>query len=90
MLSAAAAQEGLSIAQLIVRIDEARGGIGVNSTDARIGTLSGAYNFAPFRVVAGYINFDDKRVADLDGEGAWIGVDYQTGKTTWKAQFVLN
>lgn len=70
--------------------DEARGGIGVNSTDARIGTLSGAYNFAPFRVVAGYINFDDKRVADLDGEGAWVGVDYQTGKTTWKAQYVLS
>lgn len=70
--------------------DEARGGIGVNSTDARIGTLSGAYNFAPFRVVAGYINFDDKRVADLDGEGAWIGLDYQTGKTTWKAQYVLS
>ena len=39
--------------------DEARGGIGPASTKARIGTLSGAYSFAPFRVVAGYISFDD-------------------------------
>lgn len=70
--------------------DEARGGIGANSVDARIGTISGAYNLAPFRVVAGYINFDDKRVADLDGEGAWLGVDYKTGKFTWKAQYVLS
>jgi predicted porin len=70
--------------------DEARGGIGLSSADARIGTLSGAYSFAPFRVVAGYIHFDDKRVADLDGDGAWVGVDYQTGKATWKAQYVLN
>jgi predicted porin len=70
--------------------DEARGGIGPNATKARIGTLSGSYNFAPFRLVAGYVNFDDKRTADLDGEGAWVGFEYQTGKTTWKAQYVLS
>jgi hypothetical protein len=29
-----------------------RGNGGVNSTDARIGILSGVYNFASFRVVA--------------------------------------
>lgn len=70
--------------------DEARGGIGPASTKARIGTLSGVYSFAPFRVLAGYISFDDRRIEDLDGEGAWLGVEYQTGKVTWKAQYVLN
>lgn len=70
--------------------DEARGGIGPTSTKARIGTLSGVYSFAPFRVLAGYISFDDRRSADLDGEGAWLGLEYQTGKVTWKAQYVLN
>lgn len=70
--------------------DEARGASAPNSTNARIASISGAYSFAPFRVVAGYVSFDDKRSADLDGEGAWVGLSYRTGKTIWKAQYVIN
>lgn len=70
--------------------DEARGASGPNFTNARIASISGAYSFAPFRVVAGYLSFDDKRSADLDGKGAWLGLDYRSGKTIWKAQYVLN
>lgn len=70
--------------------DEARGATNSNFTNARIASISGAYNFAPFRVVAGYVSFDDKRSANLDGKGAWLGLDYRTGKTIWKAQYVLN
>lgn len=69
--------------------DKAQRG-GAADTRASIVTLAGSYSFAPFRIVAGYIDFDDKRPANLDGKGYWVGGQYQLGAHTLKAQFVQN
>jgi predicted porin len=63
---------------------------GAADTRASIVTLAGSYSLAPFRIVAGYIDFDDKRSDNLDGQGYWLGGEYRLSAHTLKAQFVHN
>jgi len=65
----------------------ANGGIGTGGTTT---TLAGSYSFSPFRVVVGYLDFSDKRAANQDGKGYWIGGDYRIGNHLLKAQWVRN
>lgn len=76
-------------ALLSVLTDKALTGA-VQATDATVTTLAGAYNFEPFRVVAGFLHFNDKRAADQDGRGGWLGGEWRMGKHTLRAQYVLN
>jgi predicted porin len=63
---------------------------GVSGTDAATTTLAGSYSFAPFRVVGGYLSFNDKRPANEDGRGFWIGADHRVENHVFKAQFIRN
>ena len=69
--------------------DKAQRG-GPDDARARVLTLAGSYSFAPFRVVAGFIDFDDRRPANLDGKGFWVGGEYRLGAHTISTQVVQN
>lgn len=70
--------------------DEVRDAAGLLTTRARTSALAATYRIGPWRALGGYIDFNDRRLADLDGQGAWLGVEYRIGKFTWKGQYVLN
>lgn len=74
-----------------VVLDEVRDGAGLYSTRARTAALAATYRLGDWRVLGGFLDFNDRRPAvDLDGRGAWLGLEYRTGKLTWKGQYVLN
>jgi len=52
--------------------DKAQRG-GPDDVRARMVALAGSSSFAPFHVVAGDVDFDDRRSANLDGKGFWVG-----------------
>ncbi len=60
------------------------------STRATTAALAASYRWGAWRVLAGYLDFNDRRAVNQDGEGAWVGAEYRTGKLTWKAQYVIN
>ncbi len=68
--------------------DEVRTGAGVYTTRATTSALAGTYRLGAWRMLAGYLNFNDRRAADQDGEGAWLGLEYRTGNILWKGQYV--
>ena len=59
-------------------------------TNVGIITASAAYTFGAFKVEGGYLQLDDKRPADMDGKGFWVGGDYKFGQNTVRAQWVEN
>ena len=59
-------------------------------TDVGIITASAAYTIGAFKVEGGYLSVNDKRPADLDGKGFWVGGDYKFGPHTVRAQWVEN
>jgi predicted porin len=59
-------------------------------THAVTTTVAVGYSLAPWHVVAGVLAFDDRRAANLDGRGYWIGAEYHFGSQLWKAQWVRN
>ena len=59
-------------------------------TDVAIVTASAAYTIGAFRIEGGYLSADDKRPADQDGKGFWIGGDYKFGQNVVRAQWVEN
>ena len=59
-------------------------------TDVGVLTLSAAYTIDAFKVQGGFMNINDKRPADLDGKGYWIGGDYKLGQHVIRAQWVEN
>jgi predicted porin len=61
-----------------------------NKTNVGIITLSAAYTIDAFKVEAGFLNVNDKRPADLDGKGYWVGGDYKFGQHVIRAQWVEN
>lgn len=69
--------------------DKAKRG-GAADTNIRTVTLAASYSLAPLRVVAGYLDVDDKRPANLDGKGFWVGGEYRLGAHLLKAQVVQN
>ena len=60
------------------------------TTNVGIITASASYTFGAFKVEGGYLSLDDKRPADQDGKGFWIGGDYRFGQNLVRAQWVEN
>jgi predicted porin len=56
--------------------------------DVQTLSAAGAYRFDAFRVLVGVISVDDRTVANLDGNGYWLGGDYSLGRHTFKTQYV--
>ena len=61
-----------------------------NRTDVNIITASASYTIGAFKVEGGYLSVNDKRPADLDGKGFWVGGDYRFGQQLVRAQWVEN
>ena len=61
-----------------------------NKTNVGIITASAAYTIDAFRIEGGYLSVNDKRPADMDGKGFWIGGDYKFGQNVVRAQWVNN
>ena len=59
-------------------------------TNVGIVTVSAAYTIAAFKIEGGYLSLNDKRPADLDGKGFWVGGDFKTGQNVFRAQWVRN
>ena len=72
--------------------DKADNATGVLNSKTNVGiiTATAAYNIASFRVEAGYLSVNDKRPANQDGKGFWIGGDYRFGQNLVRAQWVEN
>jgi predicted porin len=65
--------------------------VGATPTDVATTTLTGAYAIGPARVVGGFMVVDDKRAANQDGTGWWIGADWRfQPRQLVRAQFVVN
>jgi len=61
-----------------------------NKTSVGITTVTASYSFSSFKVEGGFLNVNDKRPADLDGKGYWVGGDYKFGQHVIRAQWVEN
>jgi len=61
-----------------------------NKTNVGIVTASAAYTIGAFKVEGGFMDVNDKRPADLDGKGFWLGGDYKVGQHVFRAQWVEN
>jgi predicted porin len=59
-------------------------------TNVGIITASASYAIGNFKVEGGYLSLNDKRPADLDGKGYWLGGDYRFGQSLVRAQWVQN
>jgi predicted porin len=70
--------------------DKAVGATANLSTDVGITTASAAYTFGAFRLQGGYLALNDKRPANLDGKGYWLGGDYKQGQNLIRMQWVQN
>ena len=70
--------------------DKAVGTTAAQLTDASTVTVAATYTWQPVRFAAGYLEFNDRRGANQDGRGYWIGADYSIGDHVLKAQYVEN
>ena len=72
--------------------DKADNNSAVLNTKTSVGiiTASAAYTFGAFKVEGGYLTVNDKRPADMDGKGFWVGGDYKFGQHVVRAQWVEN
>jgi predicted porin len=72
--------------------DKAKNGTTVanNQTDVGIITASAAYTIGAFKLEGGYLGVNDKRPANQDGKGYWVGGDYKMGQNVFRAQWVRN
>ena len=61
-----------------------------NKTNLGIITASAAYTFGAFKIEGGYLSANDKRPADQDGKGFWLGGDFKQGQNVFRAQWVQN
>jgi predicted porin len=61
-----------------------------SKTNVGVITASAAYTFGAFKVEGGYLSVNDKRPADQDGKGYWVGGDYKFGQNVVRAQWVQN
>lgn len=59
-------------------------------TNVGVTTITAAYTIDAFKIEAGFLNVNDKRPADLDGKGFWLGGDYKFGQNVIRAQWVEN
>ena len=70
--------------------DKAAGAVPATSTDVTTITAAAGYSFNGFRVLGGIVRVDDRRPADLDGRGTWLGGDFRSGQSLFKLQWVQN
>jgi predicted porin len=72
--------------------DKAANGTQVLNSRADVGiiTATAAYTISSFRFEGGYLSLNDKRPANQDGKGFWIGGDYKFGQNVVRAQWVEN
>jgi predicted porin len=70
--------------------DKTNGTTAAQRTNAATATLAATYTWQPLRLAAGFLEFNDKRSANQDGRGYWIGADYSIGQHLLKAQYVEN
>ena len=72
--------------------DKATNATNTLNSRASVGTttVSAAYTIGAFKVQGGFMNINDKRPADLDGKGYWVGGDYKFGQHVIRAQWVEN
>jgi predicted porin len=70
--------------------DKATNGSAVANQQTKVGitTVTAAYTFSSYRVEGGFLDLNDKRPANLDGKGFWIGADYTLGRNVVRAQWV--
>ncbi|MDP9123828.1 MAG: porin [Pseudomonadota bacterium] len=61
-----------------------------SKTNVGIITASAAYTIGAFKVEGGYLSANDKRPANQDGKGFWLGGDYKAGQNVFRAQWVQN
>ena len=61
-----------------------------NKTSVGVITASASYTIGAFKVQGGYLSVNDRRPADLDGKGFWLGGDYKFGQHVIRAQWVEN
>ena len=72
--------------------DKAANGTSVlnSRTNVAIITAAAAYAIGPVKLEGGYMRVDDKRPANQDGQGFWVGGDYRFGQNVVRAQWVKN
>jgi predicted porin len=72
--------------------DKAYNGTTVANSQTKVGvtTVSATYTIGSFKVEGGFLNVNDKRPADQDGKGFWLGGDYKFGQHVVRAQWVEN
>jgi predicted porin len=59
-------------------------------TDVRVSSVAGGYTIGPMRLLAGYMDVNDRRAANLDGTGYWVGGEYRFGTNLLRLQYVDN
>jgi predicted porin len=79
---------GLDVIVSVVDDKAFNGGLTV--TQFTTATLAATYTLADLRVAAGFVDVNDKRAANQDGRGYWLGAQYALGQHLLKAQFVQN
>jgi predicted porin len=72
--------------------DKAGNGSTVANLQTKVGiaTVSATYTIDAFKLEGGFMDVNDKRPADLDGKGFWLGGDYRSGQHVFRAQWVEN
>jgi predicted porin len=84
---------GYGLDAFVSYVDD-KAGDGTTNTNLRadvgIVTVSAAYTIDAFKIEGGYLSANDKRPADQDGKGFWIGGDYKFGQNVVRAQWVQN
>ncbi len=72
--------------------DKADNGSAVLNSKTNVGiiTATAAYTIDAFKIEGGYLSVNDKRPANQDGKGFWIGGDYRFGQNVVRAQWVNN
>jgi predicted porin len=81
----------LGLDALVSVVDDKVAPAGLNSgANVRTITAAAIYAFSDFHVEGGYLGVDDRRPANLDGKGFWLGGDWRVGSNLFKAQWVQN
>jgi predicted porin len=68
--------------------DKAAGASAATATSVTTLTAAASYSFDGLRVLGGVVEVDDRRPANLDGRGLWLGGDYRLGADLFKLQWV--
>jgi len=72
--------------------DKAGNGTAVANSKTNVGitTVAASYTFGAFKIQGGFLDLNDKRPADLDGKGYWLGGDFKQGQNVFRLQWVQN